>query len=59
MLQSVQHANLRPYVQLFLSRLLSLHPEGVQSLLLPALLDYGQASYQVCVCVGGGGVCTQ
>ena len=54
LLQSVQHANLRPYVQLFLSRLLSLHPEGVRSLLLPALLDYGQASYQV-----GGGGCTQ
>lgn len=47
LMQSVHHANIRPYIQLFLSRLLSLHPEaGVESLLIPALLDYGQEKYQ-------------
>lgn len=48
LMQSVHHANIRPYIQLFLSRLFSLHPDsGIERFLLPALLDYGQDKYQV------------
>ena len=48
LLQSVHHANIRPFVQMFLSRLFGLSPQsGVASLLIPALLDYGQEKYQV------------
>ncbi|GIL79453.1 hypothetical protein Vretifemale_8781 [Volvox reticuliferus] len=49
--QPHHHSNLRPLMQQALLALLDRWPEGVQSLLLPALRTYHTASYQVCVSV--------
>lgn len=47
LLQSSQHPNLRPFVQLFLVQLLRRQAQLVKALLMPALQDYAQPSYQV------------
>lgn len=47
LITGAQHANIRPFAQLFLARLFGRDAASMEQLLLPALKNYSEARYQV------------